>query len=103
MTSAQLNHRIATRTGEPLAVIRRLGFQIVSVPDEEPATEDITLVVHCPSCRGAVAYPGRSSDGSTAMAECDACDVYFGFTDGDVFPASTRAIAESTRRRYIPA
>ncbi len=103
MTSAQLNHRIATRTGESLAVIRRLGFQIVSVPDEEPTTEDITLVVHCPFCRSAVPYPGRSSDGSTAMAECDACDVYFGFTDHDVFPATTRAIAESTRRRYIPA
>jgi len=73
------------------------------VPDEEPATEDIALVVHCPFCRCAVAYPGRSRDGSAAMAECDSCDVYFDFADGDVFPASSRAIAESSRRRYIPA
>ncbi len=103
MTSAQLNHRIATHTGESLAVIRRLGFQVVSVLDEEPTTEDITLVVHCPFCRNAVAYPGRSSDGSTAMAECDACDIFFDFADRDVFPDSTRATAHSTRRRYIPA
>ena len=105
MTRDQLNHRIATRTGESLAVIRRLGFQLKPGPREEPAAEDIRLVVHCPFCRGQVPYPGRSRDGSALMADCAECDVYFPFEDRDVFPASSGRIAHSSpaRRRYLPA
>ena len=90
MTRTQVNHLIAARTGESLAVIRRLGFQLQVEPREEPVAEEIRLVVHCPFCRGQVPYPGRSRDGSTALAECDDCDVYFPFEDRDVFPASSR-------------
>jgi hypothetical protein len=105
MTRNQVSHLIAARTGESLAVIRRLGFQLKSGPREEPADEDIRLVVHCPFCRRQVAYPGRSRDGSTALAECADCDVYFEFEERDVFPASARAAGSpaTTRRRYIPA
>ena len=105
MTSAQLNCRIAARTGESLAVIRRLGFQLKSEPAEEPVAEEIHLVVHCPLCRGQVPYPGLSRDGSAMMAECASCDVYFPFEDRDVFPASSRAAASPApvRLRYIPA
>jgi hypothetical protein len=105
MTRSQLNSRIAARTGDSLAVIRHLGFQLKAEPGEEPAAEDICLVVHCPFCRGQVPYPGRSRDGSAALAECVECDVYFDFEDRDVFPASTNAAANTShaRRRYIPA
>lgn len=103
MDRTQVSHLIAARTGESLTVIRRLGFQLQVVPLDEPVSEEIHLVVHCPFCRGAVPYPGRSRDGSTPMAECEGCDVYFPFDDRDVFPASIRAISPSTRRRYIPA
>jgi hypothetical protein len=105
MTTAQLNHRIAARTGESLAVIRRLGFQLKSRPREEPAVEEIRLVVHCPYCRDQVPYPGRGSDGSAALAECAGCDVYFEFEDRDVFPASSRPAVGQTpvRRRSLPA
>jgi hypothetical protein len=104
MTRAQVNHLIAARTGESLAVIRHLGFQLQPQPHEEPAPEDITLVVPCPFCRGQVPYPGRSRDGSTALAECVECDVYFEFEDRDVFPASSRAaMSPPARRRYVPA
>jgi hypothetical protein len=105
MTRNQLNECVATRTGESLAVIRRLGFQLKSGPREEPVAEELCLVVHCPFCRGPVPYPGRSRDGSAALAECDDCDVYFPFRDSDVFPASSRRVADHSpaRRRYIPA
>ena len=105
MTTAQLNSRIAARTGESLTVIRRLGFQLKAEPREEPVAQEITLVVHCPFCRGAVPYPGRSRDGSAALAECAECDVYFPFKDRDVFPASSRRVAPSSpaRHRDIPA
>ena len=104
MTGAQLNTRIAARTGESLAVIRRLGFQLKPAPQEEPAAEEIRLVVHCPFCRGQVPYPGRSRDGAAAMAECATCDVYFPFEDRDVFPASSNAAASPApaRLRYLP-
>jgi hypothetical protein len=105
MTRTQLNARIAARTGESLAVIRRLGFQLKAEPQEEPAAEEIRLVVHCPFCRGQVPYPGRSRDGSAALAECAACDVDFEFEDQDVFPARARRVAHpsTARHRYIPA
>ena len=48
MTRNQVSHLIAARTGESLAVIRRLGFQIKSEPREEPVAEEIRLVVPLP-------------------------------------------------------
>ena len=101
----RLRHQIAARTGESLAVIRRLGFQIKAVPHDEPVVGDLCLVVHCPFCRGSVPYPGRSRDGSPTLAECEACDVYFEFEDHDVYPARTGRDVEPppARRRYVPA
>ena len=105
MTRNQVSHLIAARTGEPLSVIRRLGFQIKSEPREGPAAGELRLVVRCPFCRGAVPYPGRSGDSSTSLAECADCDVDFEFEDRDVFPASARRVANpsTARHRYIPA
>src|SRR5262249_13612827 len=105
MTRAQLNTRIATRTGESLSVIRRLGFQLKTQPLEEPVAAELRLGVHCPFCCEPVPYPGRARDGSGALAECQDCDIYFDVQDHDVFPASSRAAESSapTRRRYIPA
>jgi hypothetical protein len=105
MTRNQVSHLVATYTGDSRAVIRRLGFQLKPEPPQEPAAEDLTLVVHCPFCREAVPYPGRSRDGSAALAECAGCDVYFEFEDREVFPASARRVANPSlaRRRYIPA
>ncbi len=105
MTRTQLNRSIAARTGESLSEIRRLGFRLLVEPLEEPVTEEIRLVVHCPFCTGQVPYPGRTRDGSTALAECDSCDVYFEFADRDVFPASSRSAGAvmPTRARYLQA
>jgi hypothetical protein len=105
MTQAQLNHALAIQTGEQLSVIRRLGFSLLIEPREEPAADEICLVLHCPFCGDQVPYPGRSRDGSKAMAECPGCDVYFEFDDRDVFPASTRPVRAPAlaRSRYLPA
>jgi hypothetical protein len=105
MTRSQLNTRIAARTGESLSVIRRIGFRLKSEPRDEPAAEELRLVVHCPFCRGAVPYPGRSRDGSDTLGECADCDVYFPFEDRDVFPATAGRLADhpAARRRHIPA
>ena len=105
MTQAQLNHRIAERTGESLAVIRRLGFNLVTERRDQPGPEDICLVLHCPFCGDQVPYPGRSRDDSKALAECPGCDVDFEFDERDVFPASTRPVRAPTlaRSRYLPA
>jgi hypothetical protein len=104
MTQAQLNHRIAARTGGSLAVIKRLGFSLVTQLRNEPTPEDIRLVLHCPFCRSQVPYPGRAGDGSQPLAECTACDVYFEFGDREVFPASSRPARDAmpALSRYIP-
>ena len=105
MTRTQLNRSIAARTGEPLSEIRRLGFRLLVEPREEPVAGEIRLVVHCPFCRQQVPYPGRTGDGSNALAECHGCDVYFEFEDRHVFPATSRSTGarEPARSRYLPA
>ena len=105
MTHAQISHLVAARTGEPLAVIRRLGFQIVPEPRERPAADDLCLVVPCPFCREPVSYPGRSGDGSAALAECLDCDVYFEADERNVLPVRTSRLARRrpAHHRYIPA
>jgi hypothetical protein len=104
MTQARLNHRIAARTGESLAMIRRLGFSLVTERRDEPRPEDIRLVLHCPFCRCQVPYPGRAGDGSQPLAECTYCDVYFEFDDREVFPATSRPDRDAmpARSRSLP-
>lgn len=84
MTQSQLDRSVATRTGESLQTIHRLGFQSDPAPLE---SEEIRLVVDCPFCGRAVPYPGRSRDGSPALAECvnPGCDVYFDYEDTNVY------------------
>jgi hypothetical protein len=85
MTRAELNHQVARITGEPLRQIVALGFSLVCCRDEGHEPEDIRLVLDCPFCRRPVAYPGLASDRSEALAECDRCDVYFGFDPDEVY------------------
>ena len=85
MTRAELNHQVARVTGEPLSQIVALGFSVVCFRDGGHEPEDIRLVLDCPFCGRPVAYPGLASDGSEALAECDRCDVYFGFHPNEVY------------------
>ena len=86
MTQMQLNRQLVRITGEPLGTLKALGFGILRPDDEENEPEDIVLVLDCPFCRHPVPYPGHGGDGSELLAECDRCDVYFGFEPDDVYP-----------------
>ena len=92
MIQAQLHHQIARITGEPVATILHMGFSPMPGPDElEP--EDVQLVLDCPFCGRPVPYPGLASDGSEPMAECDRCDVYFGFDPEEVYTIPVERLA----------
>jgi len=90
MTQAQLDRSIAGLTGETPRTIRRLGFGLQATTPEGLEPEDLRLVVDCPSCGRAVAYPGVLGDGSVALAECadPRCDIFFDFDLADVYAAS---------------
>jgi hypothetical protein len=105
MTRTRLHSSIAARTGEPLSVIRQIGFSLLTNNRDEPKPEDIILVLHCPFCGEQVPDPGRTGDGSNALAECPDCDVYFEFEDGEVFPARSRhdRAPVLARSRHLPA
>jgi hypothetical protein len=84
MTRTQLNHQVAKITGEPIDFISALGFSLLRPDDESMEPEDIRLAVGCPFCGRPVPYPGSAKAGSEPMAECERCDVYFGFLPQEV-------------------
>ena len=84
MTRTQLNHQVARITGEPIDNITALGFSLLCPSSEGIEPEDIRLVLECPFCGRPVPYPGPAADGSEPIAECERCDVYFGFTPEEV-------------------
>jgi hypothetical protein len=84
MTQAQLDRAVALATGEPLRLIRGLGFGPAPRRPTRPCAEDLALCVECPFCGRRLPYPGV-----TALGECDRCEVYFDVAPGDVFAAPT--------------
>jgi hypothetical protein len=85
MTQAQLDSQIARITGESLTEIHLLGFSLESDHHDELESSPVQLVLDCPFCRCPVPYPELASDGSETMAECDRCDVYFGFDPEEIY------------------
>jgi hypothetical protein len=77
MTQSQLHLAVAQATGETIALIRTLGFGLVTEAPDDLEPEDLGLVAACPHCRCQVPYPGMTRDGALVMAECVQCDVYF--------------------------
>jgi hypothetical protein len=88
MTRTKLNRQVARITGEPIGNIKNLGFSLLRPSSESMEPEDIQLVVGCPFCRRPVPYPGTAAAGSEPMAECERCDVYFGFDTHEVYAAA---------------
>ena len=90
MTRTQLNHLIARITGEPIEYITALGFSLLRPDDEGMEPEDIRLAVGCPFCGRPMPYPGSAAAGSEPMAECERCDVYFGFDSFEVYATAAQ-------------
>jgi hypothetical protein len=84
MTRTQLNHQVARITGEPIGNIMALGFGLFRPGSDDIEPEDFSLVLECPFCGRPVPYPRPVANGSEPMAECERCDVYFGFRPEEV-------------------
>ena len=96
MTQTQLEHAVARSTGESVRTVRHLGFSIQRpAPPPARSAEDVRLVLDCPFCRRPVAYPGLARDDSAALAECDACDVYFDFDPVEVYATGAPEVGVS--------
>lgn len=84
MTQRQLENAVADATGESLDMVRNRGFGLM-IPDRPGAVpEDLVLTVVCPLCQCSVAYHGGPRDGSSLLAECLPCDLYFAIQPDDV-------------------
>jgi hypothetical protein len=99
MTRTQLNHQVARITGEPIDYITALGFRLLRPDGESMEPEDIRLVLECPFCGRPVPYPGSTAAGSEPIAECERCDVYFGFDSFEVYATAAQKPSTMTRRR----
>jgi hypothetical protein len=86
MTRMLIERAVASALGEDLATVRRLGFGPATLDDSCDAV-DVRLVLDCPFCGRRVSYPGRARDGSPAMGECAACDIFFDVDDDEVYVA----------------
>ena len=85
MAQIELTCQIARITGEPLCTINRLGFSVIAEEPDCLEPEDVELMLDCPFCGLPVPFPGLASDGSETLAECDQCDIYFGFDVDEVY------------------
>ena len=56
-------------------------------------------MLECPFCGRPVPYPGSAAAGSEPMAECERCDVYFGFDTFEVYATAAQKPSTMTRRR----
>jgi hypothetical protein len=99
MTRTQLNHQVARITGEPIGNITALGFSMLRPSSESMEPEDIRLVLECPFCGRPVPYPGPAAEGSEPIAECERCDVYFGFDTCEVYATAAQKPSPMTCRR----
>ena len=99
MTQFQLEAQIAHITGEPLNRVRRQGFGLMAENHDPADAEEVRLVLDCPFCRQPVRYPGPATDSSEAMAECDRCDVYFGFDICEVYATAAPKPSTMTSSR----
>jgi len=87
MTQAQLDHEVASVTGESLKTIRTRGFGLVSENPDDLEPEDLQLRLTCPFCGAHVPYPGSPGGGSAPLAECNRCDLEFPFEPDEVYAA----------------
>ncbi len=85
MAQIQLTCQIARITGEPLCTINKLGLRVIPDQPDSLEPEDVELALNCPFCGLPVPFPGLASDGSETLAECDQCDIYFGFDVDEVY------------------
>ena len=95
MTQSQLDRSIAALTGEPIRLVKQLGFSLLSAEAEALEPEDLVLVLDCPFCGHPAPYPGPAGDGSATLAECDRCDVSFEYEIDEVYPLATESCAGS--------
>jgi len=85
MTQRLLHGELAKTTGESVAILRTVGFNLVARQADDLEPEQIVLVLDCPFCRQPVPYPAPTRDGSETLAECDRCDIYFPFQVDEVY------------------
>jgi hypothetical protein len=95
MTQLQLDRSIAALTGEPIKLVRRLGFSVLTGEAEALEPEDFRLVLNCPFCGHPAPYPDQAGDGSALLAECDRCDVYFDYEVDEVYPLAMDSCART--------
>ncbi|MDG3005462.1 hypothetical protein [Paludisphaera mucosa] len=99
MTPSRLERSVARRTGDPLAVIRRLGFQPRPGRPEDLEAEDLHLAVACPFCGADVPVPSAPC-GPPALAGCGRCDVEFEYAPAELFAVGPGFGARPHRRVY---
>ena len=93
MTQSRLDRLVARSTGEPLHLVRSLGFHLLDGRAADLEPEELSLGTDCPFCgRRVLLLAGP--DGLPATAECARCDVEFDYLPEEVYAAGPpRALA----------
>ncbi len=97
MTQLQLDQAVARTTGESLATIGRLGFQLQPEPAVNLEPEDLHLAVACSFCGSSCVLPAGPVD-PNLLAECDRCDIYFDFDVHDIHVAGSPPMTSGSTR-----
>ncbi len=97
MSPPTLCAQVARRTGEPLRLIERRGFQPLPMRPRRAAGPTLAAV-DCPFCGGQVLV---APAGPAVEAACRGCDTCFEAPAADVYPVPLREARRPRARRLL--
>ena len=90
-----LSCAVADVTGESVAVIDHLGFQIYDPFDDD---DNETLVLDCPFCGGTVLLSTTGPEALPEVAECVRCDTLFDYQEHEIYSRDLFTIDRTEER-----
>ena len=104
MTRSLLHATVARLTGESLATIQHIGFELDrhDRPDQ-PDADDPLAVIDCPCCGGTVVLAWNRSDELPEFADCRRCETVFSYATHEIYETDLLDVQVHEPRTMTPA
>jgi hypothetical protein len=104
MTRSLLHATVARLTGESLATIQRIGFELDRQDrHNDPDADDPLAVIDCPCCGGTVVLAWNRTDELTEFADCRRCETVFPYSPDEVYETDLLDVQVQAPREFAAA